>query len=42
VAQGFISETELADCTAALARHLDDPATLVLSHVFVQAWGRKP
>jgi SAM-dependent methyltransferase len=42
VAQGLISETELADCTAALARHLDDPATLVLSHVFVQAWGRKP
>jgi ubiquinone/menaquinone biosynthesis C-methylase UbiE len=42
VADGLISEAEFADCAAALARHLDDPATLVLSHAFVQAWGQKP
>ncbi len=41
VAEGLISEAEFASCTAALSRHLDDPMTLVLSHVFVQAWGRK-
>ena len=41
VAEGLISEAEFANCTAALSRHLDDPMTLVLSHVFVQAWGRK-
>jgi SAM-dependent methyltransferase len=41
VADGLISEAEFADCAAKLARHLDDPATLVLSHAFVQAWGRK-
>jgi len=33
---------ELDALTAALARHLDDPATLVTSSLFVQAWGRKP
>jgi hypothetical protein len=42
VAAGLISEAEFAECATALDRHLDDPATLVLSHVFVQAWGRKP
>jgi len=42
VEAGLISDAELADCTAALQRHLDDPTTLVLSHIFVQAWGRKP
>jgi ubiquinone/menaquinone biosynthesis C-methylase UbiE len=41
-AAGVISEVELGDCIAALERHLDDPTTLVLSHVFIQAWGRKP
>jgi hypothetical protein len=38
----LISEAEFAECAAAIGRHLDDPTTLVLSHVFVQAWGRKP
>lgn len=42
VADALISEAEFADCTTALERHLDDPATFVLSHAFVQAWGRKP
>jgi protein-L-isoaspartate O-methyltransferase len=39
---GLISEAEFTECAQALERHLDDPMTLVLSHVFVQAWGRKP
>jgi hypothetical protein len=23
-------------------RHLEDPNTLVMSHLYVQVWGRKP
>jgi ubiquinone/menaquinone biosynthesis C-methylase UbiE len=42
LAEGLISETELDDCIAAVERHLDDPATMVISHLFIQAWGRKP
>jgi len=42
VAEGFIFEVEFAQCTASLERHLSDPETLVVSHLFVQAWGRKP
>jgi hypothetical protein len=25
-----------------LRRHLDDPGTLVVSHLFFQVWGREP
>jgi SAM-dependent methyltransferase len=42
VAERLISEAEFARCTADLERHLNDPETLVVSHLFVQAWGRKP
>ena len=42
VAQGLVDEHALRELKAALRRHLDDPATLVVSHLFVQAWGRKP
>jgi SAM-dependent methyltransferase len=42
LAQRLITESALADMESALRRHLDDPGTLVLSHLFVQAWGRKP
>jgi len=42
IAEGFVTEAELDDLLAALRRHLDDPKTLVLSHLFFQAWGRKP
>jgi ubiquinone/menaquinone biosynthesis C-methylase UbiE len=42
VAEGLISEKEFARCTAALDRHLSDPETLVVSHLFIQAWARKP
>jgi len=38
----FVSARELAELKAALRRHLDDPGTLVVSHVYIQAWGRKP
>jgi hypothetical protein len=41
VAEGLISETEFAESTASLKRHLDKPETLVVSHLFIQAWGRK-
>ena len=42
LAQGLVQEVELSELMAALKRHLDDPRTLVVSHLFVQAWGRKP
>jgi SAM-dependent methyltransferase len=38
----FISAHELDELKAALRRHLDDPGTLVVSHVYIQTWGRKP
>jgi hypothetical protein len=40
--QQVLGEGELDELTAALKRHLEDPDTLVLSSVFVQAWGRTP
>lgn len=33
---------ELDELTAVLKRHLEDPATLVVSSLFIQAWGRRP
>lgn len=42
LAEGLISEAGFAECVALVERHLNDPESLVLSHVFVQAWGRKP
>lgn len=42
VAHGLITDAEFASATEELARHLDDPRTLVVSHLFFQAWGRKP
>jgi SAM-dependent methyltransferase len=38
----LIAPEELAELQARLKRHLADPDTLVYSHLFVQAWGRKP
>lgn len=40
--QQLIGEAELNELTALLKRHLEDPETLVLSSVFVQAWGLVP
>ena len=41
VAEGLISPEEFAESIAALGRHLSEPETLVVSHLFIQAWGRK-
>ena len=42
LARRLIARDELDDLQITLRRHLEDPATLVLSHLFIQAWGRKP
>ena len=41
LAQNLVGEQELRELKAALRQHLDDPDTLVVSHLFFQAWGRK-
>jgi hypothetical protein len=41
LAADLISEGEFDDCLASLRRHLDDDSTLVVSHLFIQAWGTK-
>jgi SAM-dependent methyltransferase len=40
--QQLIEAVELDELTVRLRHHLEDPETLVLSSVFVQAWGRTP
>jgi hypothetical protein len=42
VREGFAQDEELNELTQELKRHLDDPTTLVISHLFFQVWGRKP
>jgi SAM-dependent methyltransferase len=42
VAAGLVDTVELEVLRAALASHIEDPETYVISHLFVQAWGRKP
>jgi SAM-dependent methyltransferase len=42
VAEGLISQAEFAESIASIERHLGEPGTLVVSHLFIQAWGRKP
>jgi SAM-dependent methyltransferase len=42
VAEGLISQGEFAESIASVERHLGEPETLVVSHLFIQAWGRKP
>jgi hypothetical protein len=37
-----LQDGELNDLLATLRTHLDDPETLVVSNLSVQAWGRKP
>ena len=41
LAQKLVGKRELAEMKAALGRHLANPHTLVVSHLFFQAWGRK-
>jgi SAM-dependent methyltransferase len=40
--QHLIGESELGESLGNLKRHLDDPRTLVVSHMFLQSWGRTP
>jgi hypothetical protein len=41
LAEGLITETEFHKRLTELRCHLVDTDTLVLSHLFVQVWGRK-
>ena len=41
VERGLLSEPEFAECYSSLERHISDPNTFVMSHIFLQAWGRK-
>jgi hypothetical protein len=42
MAEGLISQREFAESIASIERHLSEPETLVVSHLFIQAWGLKP
>ena len=42
VTQGLLGAAQLTDLMNALKAHLEDPGTLVVSHLFFQVWGRKP
>lgn len=42
LAEGLMTETEFREQVSELKRHLDDTSTLVISHLFLQVWGRKP
>lgn len=39
---GLAGERELAELDTAVRAHLTDPRTVVMPHLFVAAWGRKP
>src|SRR6202166_1618435 len=41
LAEGLISQGEFAESISSVERHLSEPETLVVSHLFIQAWGRK-
>ena len=40
--QALVGEAEIDELIDALRRYLDDPATLVVSSIFLQVWGRVP
>lgn len=42
LAENLMTETEFHERLTELQRHLDDPGVLVISHLFLQVWGRKP
>jgi SAM-dependent methyltransferase len=42
IAGGLIARDELDSLQAEVRRHLENPDTLVISHLYIQAWGRKP
>ena len=41
ISLGLLTDRELAAHKASVATHLDDPNTLVIDKLLVQAWGRK-
>jgi SAM-dependent methyltransferase len=41
LAEGLMTESEFHERFTELRRHLDDPNTLVISHLFIQVWGKK-
>jgi SAM-dependent methyltransferase len=42
IASGLLDETALDQHKEALLLHLNDPGTIVIDKLFVQAWGQKP
>jgi ubiquinone/menaquinone biosynthesis C-methylase UbiE len=42
LAEKLVGEREFTDMKAALRQHLANPDTLIVSHLFIQAWGRTP
>jgi SAM-dependent methyltransferase len=42
LAHGLIARDELDRLQAAVRQHVEDRNTLVVSHLYIQAWGRKP
>jgi SAM-dependent methyltransferase len=42
LAHGLIARDDLDRLQAAVRRHVENPETLVVSHLYIQAWGRKP
>ena len=42
LSESLMTATEFHERLTQLKRHLDDANTLVISHLFVQVWGRKP
>jgi SAM-dependent methyltransferase len=42
IAQGILSAAKLDELADALKHHIENPDTLVMSHLYVQVWGRKP
>jgi len=41
LSEGLMQGTEFRENLSELKRHLDNPNTLVISHLFIQVWGRK-
>lgn len=42
LSSGAFTDQELSSLIAELRKHLDDPATVVMGGLVLQAWGRKP
>jgi hypothetical protein len=42
LAESLMTQAEFDERLTELRRHLDDTDRLVISHLFVQVWGRKP